>query len=146
MLPFQENLIEFSGLDREIVAYLAGFFDGEGCIQFFSMQKGKYISVALQVVNSDVSPLHLFRENFGGKIYHHSRGCKGVEGKEMWAWYLGGKKRVALALQLMLPYLRVKQQRAITAIDLCQHINTKALASQGLKEKMVLRQGRWREN
>jgi hypothetical protein len=65
-------------LDRKlwtvaVLAYLAGFVDGEGCVGVYrrtnkSENRGSYYYPRLQVGNTDRRPLDWIAERFGGKV------------------------------------------------------------------------------
>ena len=52
-----------------VLAYLAGFFDGDGCVACASGLSGCYLSTAQSFDQAEV--LMLFYETFGGSIVLH---------------------------------------------------------------------------
>lgn len=109
-------LLDLLSLDREKVAYLAGFFDGEGYISFSAVPKRKrhlwFPSIYIGVSNTDPKPLHLYLQAFGGNIYGHKHPS---EQKEVYRWEASGKV-AELALRAMEPYLLLKRDRAKIAL------------------------------
>lgn len=73
------------------LAYLAGFFDGEGCVTI-----GKNGSLCLGIVNTSLPVLEMMQEELGGTI----AGRKQMVNKKQYVWRVYGHNafRVALAL------------------------------------------------
>jgi LAGLIDADG DNA endonuclease family protein len=97
------------------LAYLAGFFDGEGNIRIAKNSKnakGYYLRISATQVNP--APLLLLQKQFGGYVYkrkplQHSDGCfRPVPTSD---WVLAGP-RACLALQALIPYFVVKLEAA----------------------------------
>ena len=63
------------------IAWAAGFFDGEGCVQAY--ERGAILETKLTVFNLDPRPLKRLRELFGGTIRPDSRSG--------WWWSISGK-------------------------------------------------------
>jgi len=104
---------------RTQIAYLAGFFDGEGCV-FIRLDKKKlscrgnsFIGITLS--NTDREVLEYFKNVFGG-------GSRNVvqryipSGSIIHQWTITGD-RAYLILRAMYPYLRVKKNEAKVAMD-----------------------------
>ncbi len=107
--------------DELELAYLAGFFDGEGCIVIseytnpVTSKRPGYQSMRLRIFvgNTNLDVLQLFVSRFGGSI-----NCKRVYGnrKQLWTWS-AATREAASALSLMLPYLTVKSEQAEIAAE-----------------------------
>ena len=98
------------------LAYLAGFFDGEGCVYILRSRRGSRIHFGLEIsfTNGDVEPLKLAKNIFGGQITgsHDGRStCKAIHRLRI------RSNQAAKALEQMLPYLRVKRYRAELGIE-----------------------------
>lgn len=89
------------------VAYLAGFFDGEGSIGIYLTNK-KYHSYTMvaRIVQKNPLPLKQFPST--GKIYLRK------DGVYMWQIY---SEPAAEFLELILPFLLLKRDKAIQAIE-----------------------------
>ena len=96
---------------RQLLSYLAGFFDGEGCI--LARKRGNSAELALDVTQVSTEPLSMFCEEFGGAVTTQYRGTEVI-----YRWRLYGRARIELALQELLPYLRVKREQARLALEL----------------------------
>ena len=124
-------------INREDLAYAAGFFDGEGSVGI-KMHKGKrglfhtpYATV------SQVRPevLIWMRELFGGSIRFNEQGGK----NGIWALQLSARKALNM-LRALLPFLKVKKQEAQLVLEAFERktINRVAGVPQDLQD---LRQG-----
>ena len=98
------------------LAYLAGFFDGDGCVSL-SCQKDKtkvrkmgyQVQVSL-TQNSPCAILDELRTEFGGKVYSNGKRCNAL------SWRCPAKSHVRF-LTSILPYLRIKRTAAKIAIE-----------------------------
>lgn len=93
--------------------YLAGFFDGEGCVSIGTTKGshgqvvGGYLAVVL--ANSNVDLLRIIQEEHGGSLHQRSTG----------SWSLKMTTRTAVAfLKFIVPHLLVKEEVALAGIAL----------------------------
>lgn len=95
--------------------YLAGFFDGEGCIDIATRgSKHKQLYLRLAVSQTNLQVLSDIQEEFGGGIYtikkradHHKQ-----------AWVLVWTTKTALdVLKRIYPYLKVKRSQAQLVLE-----------------------------
>lgn len=99
------------------LAYLAGFFDGEGSISISRHGRGdRSLSLHLQVPQIVRAPLERFQARFGGTIHLTGRGQSPLSRRPIWSWHAGPRAGAA-ALGAMLPYLIVKRQQADIALE-----------------------------
>lgn len=56
-----------------VIGYIAGFFDGEGCLSWSKQRNGSQ-TVRVEVAQNEVAPLELIQKYFGGTIILHSNG------------------------------------------------------------------------
>jgi len=91
------------------LAYLAGFFDGEGSISVTSCST----SLKIVVTNTDRRAVNLFQKAFGGAIHTQDRSA--INRKTCYQWYMHGKK-AGYVLNALLPHLVVKKRRAEIAL------------------------------
>lgn len=119
------------------IAWAAGFFDGEGCIQL----QGKCATLA--IAQKDGEPLARFQKIFGmGKISY--RDIITPKGKKSYVHtYTVSGLSAVLVLSLMLSYLTVKQSKAIKAINLRpklerkRHLRDATKLSQGIETERL---------
>ena len=96
---------------ESVLAYLAGFFDGDGCV---SSKPGAYI---LSVTQSSSHPevLLLFAQVFAGKVYLSQSG-KGLKRPQL-AWCLTKRKDVQMAAVQLAQRSFVKRHQLLLAAD-----------------------------
>lgn len=100
-------------------AYIAGFFDGEGCI---SIHKGKiygksinpYHRLTIHLANINENIIDYFVDFFGGYKRTNYK-CRGKE-RPCHYWVISTQK-AANFLKLILPYLKIKKEQATIAIE-----------------------------
>ena len=111
-LPFNGSMIgHLTELER---AYLAGIFDGEGCVRL-SQHKGKLGTVIchIQVQIANTSPLLLqwLKEKLPGTAYFVDIKKYGKR-KQAYSWIIAGNRRAIAFLREIAPYLIIKRQQA----------------------------------
>ncbi len=123
-------LSEASEID---LAYIAGFFDGEGCIAAQINNHG-YTALHVRIGQVVVAPLTFIQQRFGGALNEYTK----KNGDH--CWYLEWSGRTALPiLEAMVPYLIVKRHQAELAIEWCSlgYIPGSSKAAVKLGEKRV---------
>ena len=97
-------------IENPEIIWAAGFFDGEGCISFNKQRRKTCYSFRLDMSLGQITPdpLYVFSSLFGGTV--------SKQGKVYYQWHLYGDS-ASNALQLMLPYLKVKKSQAVLAIE-----------------------------
>lgn len=88
------------------LAYLAGFFDGEGSISL-SLQQGKYVRIEVSCSQNTVDVLWMYVRAFKGNVYESNR-C--------YQWKTYGQQAVNF-LHAVAPFLIVKRLDAEETID-----------------------------
>lgn len=101
-------------MDR--IAYLAGLFDGEGCIVISRYKRNDrandkdYYCIRIKVTNKNTQVLNLFKDIFNcGCIYQDKR-------SSVWEWSLTSSERIKGILRELLPLLIVRRKQAIEAL------------------------------
>lgn len=93
----------------EKLAYIAGFFDGEGCISVhFASAEHKNTILRASITQNVPEPLEMIQELFGGSL------CR--TNKKAIQLSINGKK-AHIFLETILPYLTVKREQALVAIQ-----------------------------
>ena len=108
-------------------AYLAGILDGEGTIQVAMHREKKrgrptYFRAEVYVTNTNMRLLEWIRQRFGGTI-GRARRKDGKNWKPVYRLHFPSGS-IELLLQLVLPYLVVKQRLAELAIELRRRLRT----------------------
>lgn len=97
-----------SKLKETDLAYIAGLFDGEGCIHWFTVKKiYRYPSVTISMTTH--AGLDLIIELFGGKLAY--RIDKRPRNKPVYRWTVGNRKALNF-LETIRPWLREKASQA----------------------------------
>ena len=91
--------------------YIAGFFDGEGCVNMARCRT--VIFPRVLIVNTDRRILNALRARFGGDI--NSIIHRQPIWKSSWSWRLSGTAAVDFLTDI-LPWLVIKRNQAITAM------------------------------
>lgn len=99
-------------------AYLAGFFDGEGCISLHTRYKKDGYRVRLTISQSDPKLKTLYKQTGIGRI-HRVEPSGRFKSRPNYQWIINAHKEVELFLSHILPYLRFKKRQARWAILLC---------------------------
>lgn len=109
-----------SSLTLTEAAYVAGIIDGEGCIHLAKSERRKWDGVfqtgrMFIVVSLTYQPLITWLGNtIGGYVRQVKQ--KNPKHKTVWLWRLSGHNAASL-LSTLLPYLRIKQEQALIAIE-----------------------------
>lgn len=118
-----------SSFDVTILAYVAGLFDGEGSIVIGynkpDIARGRKVpSYWLQVgiTNTDRSLIDWLLSTFGGHVSDNSHSPSRKNQRPCWAWRTMGTQ-AKVFLQDISPYLRIKKDQALLAIEFQTHID-----------------------
>jgi len=118
--------------------YVAGFFDGEGCIttqmQWIQGKYEKYPRVCLQVTiaNTDLNILKLIENWFCGKIHKCSTSGRM---KRCYQWRITGKEAMMRFLNTIRPYVAVKKDQVELALEFCDTLRDENLGCVPLSKK-----------
>ncbi len=83
------------------LAYLAGFFDGEGCVSV-----GNNGNITLRVINTNLEVLELFKETLGGSIGNRTQ----IVNKKQYTWSVYGDNALKVA-SVLIPYCIEKKSQ-----------------------------------
>jgi hypothetical protein len=103
--------------------YIAGFFDGEGCI---CLSKGKKTALGISMINADIDILMDILAKTGGSIY--ARAVK-KPSKHRVSYSLQINERIKKIqfLQNIFPYLRIKRIQAELALEFLKSRNERGV-------------------
>ena len=97
------------------LAYVAGIFDGEGCICLRSSKRRSY-TLDVSIVNTNEWLMQWLKFAFGGNCYSMQyKSNEERNWKPCWRWALASNKAMNF-LELIHPYLRLKKPQADIAI------------------------------
>lgn len=124
----------------EELAYAAGIIDGEGCISIFESKneisnkeyrKPGDVRYRYKVIVKMVDPqaVELLLELFGGCIYLQKPRTRGNFPGLTWTV---SERRAAECMEKILPYLRVKRDRAELLIRFCENVSKYRYAGRGV--------------
>ena len=106
-------------MKRADIAYMAGFFDGEGCISICcSSSRWRELSLKCQVGQCNRWILELFKFRFGGSIRLQKK--ESVQHHDYWMWHISSGK-AADFLKVIEPCLYLKRAEAKIAIEFQSH-------------------------
>ena len=99
------------------IAFLAGFFEGEGAMWLGYDGNGKEVRIRadVAVTNNDENLLNHFKSKFGGTIHRKSK-MIGEYKHYTYQWHLASKD-IGPILTLMLPFLITKKEVAELLIE-----------------------------
>lgn len=96
------------------IEYIAGLFDGEGCITRIRGAFAVGYCVQINITNTNRGVLEDVRSYFGaGSIQ-----AQGVA----YSWRVIGSKAITTVLTAFMPYLRIKRGQATLALQLCERV------------------------
>lgn len=96
---------------REILSYIAGYVDGEGCISMLGLETLKF-----GIVSGDRQVLELISSTFGGRVCPEHRKYHG-EKRRYYRWRVNNR-RAQEVLRELLPFPRAKLDAAERACQL----------------------------
>lgn len=131
--------------DPRLVAYAAGYFDGEGCITLCHDKRG-YAGLKVAVVSLDRHSVNLLAYCLGGRIGSERHKWKG-KSDLYHRWSVTGKSAQGVLIKLI-PFLVGKRPRAIKAceLDFSSRGGKKLSASEKSRRTEFAKQGKsWRQ-
>lgn len=97
-----------------MLEYMAGFFDGEGCIGIGPPRGTTLYVLQVSIANTDKRPLGLFHKVYGGKLLGPL--ARGERCKPIYHWKAESKKAEQVVADL-LPFLIIKRKQAELALE-----------------------------
>ena len=113
--------------------YIAGFFDGEGCIRGMNTERG-HPSVVITIGQRDLEVLYWIQETLGmGKVR--------IRLSNHGHWRITNKKDTKKFINLILPYSKVKKEQLIVGQrlnDLIESNSGHRISEDDRQKRMVL--------
>lgn len=101
------------------LAYVAGFFDGEGSLALYRVKCGKShsISVRLSIASNDLAILLSIQDILGVGSIHAKKRDGNPNHKQAYMWYATGHYSILGVLYALEPYVMQKAERLGTVIE-----------------------------
>ncbi len=121
--------------------WLAGFFDGEGCVQIAkrAREERRWV-LSLSIANTHLETLNTLIADFGGRMYCKPRAEDWH--KDCWYWSATGDEAMEV-LRRLLPNLRVKRLQAEIGIEFQERLRSKRY---GRWDRTTDEELEWRED
>ena len=120
-------------------AYIAGYFDGEGCIYIRKLVPGNF-QLACGVCSTNKSILALLQMYFGGGVGKKRADKRSPNWKPLWRWQIVANQAYSF-LKSIHPYLKIKRVEAELGIQFQE-----AMPSSGTRlteESLALREAQY---
>lgn len=97
-------------ISNEIYIYIAGFFDGEGCIgAYVDKTNQSKIRLMTFLTNTNLEILIKMKQVFGGSIIKNKK--KKINHKDSWNWNIYSRNELKMLFEKIIPYSIVKRQQ-----------------------------------
>ena len=117
------------------LAYMAGLFDGEGCISLARHSSGRYYNVACYIVMTNEYILQLFCFRFGGRVSRKYNRPMNPKHQPYWRWSISSRQAYHF-LKTIYPYLIIKKPQAEVAFKFIEE-HTYHTGSYKLTDKQI---------
>lgn len=117
-------------------AYVAGLFDGEGCILISTrLRCGRPIFwLDIVITNTDKPVLDWLLITVGGRMSKKPYNKNG--NRDIWRWKTSSRK-AASVLRALLPYLRIKHEQAVIAIEFQMLLSSKTPGAKSTPDEIA---------
>lgn len=129
-------------------AYIAGVMDSDGCFMITKHKrkwKGQFISPSylpcVKISQAEPETIEFIAKDLGLGAYKLDRtrirqykDGKRFGSKPMYDWYLRDKKELTIFLENIIPYLRIKKERAKHLLEYCKNVIQYNIGSRSLPE------------
>lgn len=106
-----------------LTGYVAGFFDGEGCVRINKGIRDNY-TLTISITNSNFDILKLYEKRYGGKIRPHPKNKSLKEGhKDIWLWEAMNNDSLKIIREVY-QFTLVKKEQIKLAIEFQEWHNT----------------------
>ena len=121
----EPTIMTINQLSNEEIAYLAGFIDGDGCINAQIVKREDYklkFQIRVSITLFQETKHHWFLLQIHKQIGYGSI-RKRPDGMSEYA--IVGPQIVTTILKQLLPYLRIKRRQAELVLQICEHLSQK---------------------
>jgi len=102
---------EFAKAPKDVRAYIAGLFDGEGCVNFTKAGKAPYIRVSIVTTNLDI--LNYVQSVCGGRVKSYEKPFR--ENWKVFRWWGTAWEHAAVFLDAIEPWVQIKREQVLVA-------------------------------
>ena len=101
--------------------YIAGYFDGEGCVTIQLSKKGKCYSIQVSITSIDFEPLNTIHQIFNGTLIYLKKSEKCKNWQNIWRWQVvsGDAYNFLITIQ---PYCILKKKQVDLAIEFQEYL------------------------
>lgn len=96
------------------LAYMAGLFDGEGCVSIAKHSSNRYYNIACYLIMANEYLPQLFQFRFGGRVSRKYNHPNKPEWRPYWRWAISSQQAYRF-LKTIYPYLILKKPQAEVA-------------------------------
>ncbi len=118
------------------LAYFAGFFDGEGCINIWNVRNTNSYQVRATISSTNKEIMEKFQVAFGGSV--STIVSLQENHKPFWIWKINGRD-VTIFLKAIKPYSLLKTEQILVGLELRQMIEDKKLTDEDVLIKKELK-------
>lgn len=101
-------------INQEFLAWLAGFWEGEGSLE--ASDKHSRISIA----QTDPTPLHFIQRKIGSGQVRISEWRRKPHYKDKWIWEINRRPDIIKVVILIIPYLKFRRKKVVDKLFILQ--------------------------
>ena len=123
-------------------AYLAGFIDGEGTLGVYYIKNDharksdkRYYSLRLSISNTNQEILANLHAIWGGNLSLNKQNGHGTLSLYSLAWQ--AQPKVIEVLELIIPYLKLKKEKAILLLEYCKSRQDRSTHKAGYTDREI---------
>jgi len=120
-------------------AYIAGFFDGEGCVSIARLTDIRRVKPRITIVQKDPTTLRWIQVRLGGNLHKRPNG--------VWVLAFDSAVDIRRFVKATYPYLQLKKGKAKVAYHLASTIQPRSMATDGrflpLNPAVLHKRRRW---
>lgn len=109
--------IDDRSINENVVAYITGFFDGEGTIGVYKRNSQNSIKLEINIANTNLEVLKRIKNVFSGEINNRSSSKRYSNRKKAWQWIIGNRYKQKFFLEHIFPYLIVKKSQVELGLE-----------------------------
>lgn len=127
-------------INKNVVSYITGFTDGEGCIEIHK----RNLRLNIITGNTNLEILKRIKSIFKGEIYKQKKLLNYQYRKQSWSWHNNNRTNQKFFLETILPYSSVKRQQILDALEFLKNIKSYH-GGKGYNDSITLEERKYRE-